>query len=72
MNLTDWSALAELIAAIGVLATLGYLAFQIHQNTRVLKNQSLNTAIERFLRAIDHATNDSSNSEIFRSSEAIC
>ena len=34
MEFSDWSVVAELISAIGIIITLIYLALQVHQNTR--------------------------------------
>lgn len=44
MNWDAISAISEMVAAVGVIVTLGYLAVQIRQNTRQLK-QNERTAI---------------------------
>ena len=41
MNWEAISAIGELIGAAGVIATLGYLAFQIRQNTRQMAQREL-------------------------------
>lgn len=38
-----WSSVAEIIAAIGVIVTLGYLAVGISGNTTTLKSQTQRT-----------------------------
>jgi len=46
----DWDAIAaigEVVGALGVIVTLGFLAFQIRQNTRALKAESFNNVAER-------------------------
>ena len=41
MNWDAIGAIAELLGAVGVIVTLGYLASQIRQNTRAIKGQTL-------------------------------
>ena len=43
MNWEAIGAIGELVGAVGVIATLGYLAFQIRQNTRQIKQNELAT-----------------------------
>jgi len=47
MQFTDIAALADLLAAAGVIATLLFVAFQIRQNTNVIRNQAWLAIIER-------------------------
>ncbi len=37
----NWAAIGEIAGAVGVIATLGYLAFQVRQNTRQLTQNEL-------------------------------
>lgn len=46
MNWEVIAALAELLGAIGVILTLVYLAFQIRQNTRAIKGQTLSNVTQ--------------------------
>jgi hypothetical protein len=39
MSIQDWGAIGEVVGAIGVILTLGYLTTQIRQNTRQLQSQ---------------------------------
>lgn len=66
MNWDAISAIAEAIAAVAVIVSLLYLAIQVNQNTRALKNQGLQSARERFLLDIDQATGTQIDAEIFR------
>ena len=36
MTIQDWGAIGEILGAIGVIATLLYLAVQLKQNTKAL------------------------------------
>lgn len=65
----DWEAIAavsETVSAAAVVVSLAYLALQVHQNTRVLKNQGLHSAIERFLLNVDELTRIRTNADVFR------
>ena len=58
MSLEDWAAVAEIVGAIAVVATLIYLAIQVKQNTGAIQatnRQSISTRIEE--RTIALATN---------------
>ncbi len=66
MNWAALGAIGEIIGAFAVVVSFFYLAFQVHQNTRVLRNQGLQTAIERFLVNIDRLTQTESEADIFR------
>lgn len=66
MNLSDWGAVADIVASIGVIITLVYLAIQIHQNTRQIKSQGLQAAIAHFLRNFDETTKTGVDADIFR------
>ena len=35
MSIADWGAIGELVSAVGVIATLGYLAVQIRQSNKI-------------------------------------
>jgi hypothetical protein len=48
MNWDAIGACAELVGAIGVIATLGYLAVQIRQNTNAVKLGTSHAVIEEF------------------------
>ena len=66
MNWDAIGAIAEAIAAIGVIISLLFLAVQVNQNTRALKNSGLQSARERFLMDMDDATRTQEDAEIFR------
>lgn len=66
MNWDAISAVAETVAAIAVIVSLLYLAIQVNQNTRTLKNQGLKSARERFLMDLDQATRTQIDADIFR------
>ena len=60
MTIFELGAVGEFVGAIGVVITLGYLAFQIRQNTLQLKSQSrfhvlegMNTDADRLFE-LDH------------------
>ena len=36
-KLEDWAKIAEIVASIAVVLTLGYLAYEVRQNTRVME-----------------------------------
>jgi hypothetical protein len=46
LTLEDFGNLGDLIAAIATVATLGYLAFQIRQNTKALQGSAAETVME--------------------------
>ena len=66
MNWDAIGASSELVGAIAVVVTLVYLALQVHQNTRVLRSQGLQSAIEKYLCNIDNVTKSPAEAEIFR------
>jgi hypothetical protein len=45
MNRNTIGAVGDLISGVGVIATLGYLALQIQQNTRTLHRHESNTTM---------------------------
>lgn len=47
MSLTEIATLAETVAALGVIATLAFVAFQIRQNTVAIKNANFQASQER-------------------------
>jgi hypothetical protein len=48
MNWQALGAVAEMIGAIGVIATLGYLAVQVRQNTRAIRAQTYDSFVSQF------------------------
>lgn len=66
MDFSEWSAVAEIVSASGVIITLIYLATQVRQNTRQEEFQSLQAAIQLYLNNIDRATRTKEDAEIFR------
>lgn len=48
MNWDALSAIAETIGAVGVIATLGYLAVQVRQNTRAIRAQTYDSFVSQF------------------------
>ncbi|MCH7868303.1 MAG: hypothetical protein IH881_11450 [Myxococcales bacterium] len=50
--LEDLGNIADLIAAIATIATLGYLAFQVKQNTKALRGSSAETVMESEIAAV--------------------
>ena len=45
MNWEAIGAVGEVLGAVGVIATLGYLAVQIRQNTRTVKSSAYQSAV---------------------------
>ena len=66
MIFSDWSVVAEIVSAIGIIVTLIYLAVQVHGNTRQKEFFALQSAIIRFLDAVDQVTRTKEEAEIFR------
>ena len=48
MNWEALGALANLLAAIGVIATLIYLSIQIRQNTKAVRSSSIQNLVQSF------------------------
>jgi hypothetical protein len=48
MNWQAFGAVAEMIGAVGVIATLGYLAVQVRQNTRAIRAQTYDSFVSQF------------------------
>lgn len=64
----DWEAIGaigEVIGATGVIATLGYLAFQIRQNTISLRAGTLQTMLEASVGLTDLCASDPELGRIF-------
>jgi hypothetical protein len=59
------AALAELLSALGVLASLVYLGFQILQNTNWLKQQAFQLGTNEVRRWASHFAESRANSELF-------
>ena len=53
MSIQDWAALAEIIGAVAVVASLIYLAVQIHQNTRELSMSLRSMELSAFERNVE-------------------
>lgn len=65
MNWDALGAVAELLGAIGVLASLVYLGIQIHQNTRWLKQQAFQLSTNEVRRWASNFSGSHANSELF-------
>lgn len=66
MTFSDWSVIAELVSAIGVIVSLIYLAIQVRQNTKEKTSQGLILLRNEYLASMDHCTSTLENSETFR------
>ena len=66
MNWDAIGAMAELLGALGVIATLGYLAIQVRQSNRQESVNSIQQAFKDFINAYAVLTADESHAEIFR------
>ena len=67
--MVDWEAIgaiAELFGALGVIATLGYLAVQIRQNTRAVRASSFHAVTDSFNLLNTTIAHDESLARIFR------
>ena len=51
MSIQDWGAIGEIVGAIGVLATLVYLALQVRHSTEVSKVASYHAAVHQIVEA---------------------
>jgi len=65
MEFSDWSVIAEIVSALGIIVTLIFLAVQVNQNTRQSKSQSIQALRDDFLENLDLATRTRENAEIF-------
>ena len=65
MNWEALSAVAELLGAVGVFASLVYLAIQIHQNNRWLKQQAYQLSTNELRRWVSHFSDSRETSELF-------
>jgi hypothetical protein len=65
VNWEALSAIAELLGAIGVLASLLYLATQIRQNTVWLRQQAFQQGTNEVRRWASHFSESHANSELF-------
>jgi hypothetical protein len=66
MNFSDWSVVADIVSALGIILTLVYLAIQIRQNTRQKKLQGLQEATELFLHSYEQVSATVEDAEVFR------
>jgi len=64
LSIQDWGAIGEIIGAIAVVVTLAYLAVQIRQNNKQLKQQSFQTWVAANM-DINMATLDPGRAEVF-------
>ncbi len=53
MSIQDWAALAEIIGAVAVVASLIYLAVQVRQNTHQLSMSLKSTELAAFERNVE-------------------
>jgi len=53
MSIQDWAALAEIIGAVAVVASLIYLAVQVRQNTHELSMSAKSTELAAFERNVE-------------------
>ena len=65
MVFSDWSVIAELISAVGVIISLIYLAVQIRHATKQRDAQGLQVLRAEYLSSIDNCTCTRENAEIF-------
>jgi len=66
LNWEAIGAVGEILGAIGVIATLGYLAIQIRQSTKATKVANYNEAIHHATAMMMHITKDEEISRIWR------
>ena len=67
MNWEALGAIAESVGAVGVVVTLGYLAFQVRQNTRAIRAQTYDSFVSRFRHWNEPMRVDQEMSEQFQS-----
>ena len=65
MSFSDWSVIAELVSAAGVIISLIYLAVQVRHATRQRDSQGLQLLRAEYLSSIDNCTGNCENAEIF-------
>ena len=58
MNWEALGAIGEIVGAVAVLVTLGYLALQIRQNTQSVRSSTFQAAIRDMAENIDHLVRD--------------
>ncbi len=66
MNIQDIGALAELLSALAVLASLIYLATQIRQNTAMIIAQTVQASVDATQRVLLHRVQDDKLREVLR------
>lgn len=47
MTIQDWGSVGELLAAVATVATLGYLAVQVRQNTQSTRAENYAVVLDR-------------------------
>ncbi len=65
MNWEAIGAIGEIVGAAGVIATLGYLAIQIRQNTQSVRASAFQEAIRDAARITEHLVHDAELTRIF-------
>lgn len=65
MAFSDWSVIAEIVSAIGVIISLIYLAIQIRNATKQRDAQGLQLLRTEYLSSIDNCTGTRENAEVF-------
>ena len=58
MNVSDYADLADIIAALGVIGSLLFLAFQVRQNTRTVRNQHWESHLDRLANSFGRQLDD--------------
>ncbi len=66
MTFQDWSVIADIVSAIGLIVSLIYLAIQVRNGNRQETVQGVREAIKQFVNAWAGATSDTVNAENFR------
>lgn len=65
MTIADLGSLGEVVGAVGVIVSLGYLAIQIRQNTRSVRSASFQEAIRDVLEITDVLATDPELARIY-------
>ena len=65
MTFSDWGVIADIVSAFGVVISLAYLAYEIHQATKQSEFQAFQTARDAYLKDLDAATWTPEEAEIF-------
>jgi hypothetical protein len=65
MNWEALAAIGEIVGAVGVIATLGYLAIQIRQNTKSLRASTFQGAVRDVVETLDQVAGDAELTRIW-------